>query len=245
MPLDGREKNELSAVVWVECRNCNLCNIGLCNIGISFQSEDIYMNALASKLSPSITNMIRVDHTHVLSNFHQYDPEASDGTRQALVNQICLALEIHAQLEEEIFYPAMRAVAGNNEVLNKSAPEHDQMRQLIGRLRDMTPADLTYDSTFMDLMRDVMHHVADEETVLLPEAERLLADRLNELGAQMTKRRLQLAAPHTGEIAMNTMRTMPASSMLVAAGALLAGGYLFKRSRGWHFRQPGGLGHRR
>jgi hemerythrin superfamily protein len=188
--------------------------------------------------------MIRMDHTHVLATFHQYDSNASDQTRQALVNQVCLALEIHAQLEEEIFYPAVRSVAANNEVLNKSVPEHDQMRQLIGRLRDMAPDDLTYDSTFMELMRDVMHHVADEETVLLPEAERLLADRLNELGAQMTKRRLQLAAPHTGEIAINTVRTMPASSMLMAAGALLAGGYLFKRSRGWHFRQSD-LGNRR
>ncbi len=195
------------------------------------------MNALTSKISPSITNMIRMDHTHVLANFHQYDSEASKNTRQALVSQVCLALEIHAQLEEEIFYPAMRAVAASNEVLNKSVPEHDQMRQLIARLRAMEPDDLTYDSTFMQLMREVMHHVADEETVLLPEAERVLADRLSELGAQMTKRRLQLAAPHTAQIAMNTARTMPASSMLVAAGALLAGGYFFKRSRGWHFRQ--------
>ncbi|TCS36245.1 hemerythrin HHE cation binding domain-containing protein [Paucimonas lemoignei] len=195
------------------------------------------MNALTSKLSPSITNMIRMDHTTVLATFHQYDPNASDNTKQALVQQVCLALEIHAQLEEEIFYPEMRSVAGSSDVLTKSVPEHDEMRKLIARLRSMTPDDLTYDSTFMELMRDVMHHVADEETVLLPEAERLLADRLNELGAQMTKRRLQLMAPHSGEIAMNTMRTMPASSMLMAAGALLAGGYLLKRSRGWQFRR--------
>lgn len=195
------------------------------------------MNALTSKLSPSVTNMIRMDHTTVLATFHQYDPNASDNTKQALVQQVCLALEIHAQLEEEIFYPEMRSVAGSSDVLTKSVPEHDEMRKLISRLRSMTPDDLTYDSTFMELMRDVMHHVADEETVLLPEAERLLSDRLNELGAQMTKRRLQLMAPHTGEIAVNTMRTMPASSMLMAAGALLAGGYLLKRSRGWQLRK--------
>lgn len=109
------------------------------------------------------------------------------------------------------------------------------MRQLIAQLRAMDPEDATYDGVFMQLMRDVMHHVADEETTLLPEAERLLADRLHELGAQMTKRRLQLSAPHAGEIAMNTMRTMPASSMIMAAGALLAGSYLVSRSRNRHF----------
>ncbi|QAU33703.1 hemerythrin domain-containing protein [Janthinobacterium sp. 17J80-10] len=194
------------------------------------------MNAFTSKLSPSITGMIRLDHTHVLANFHKYDPNASANSRQALVDMVCLALEIHTQLEEEIFYPAMQEVASGNEVLNKSVPEHDEVRNLIGQLRSMAPDDASYTSTFMQLMRSVIHHVADEETVLLPEAERLLADRLSELGAAMTKRRLQLAAPHAGELALDTVRTMPASSMLLAAGALLAGGYLVKRSRGRHVR---------
>lgn len=194
------------------------------------------MNTFTSKLSPSITGMIRLDHTHVLATFHKYDANASASNRQALVDMACLALEIHTQLEEEIFYPAMREVAAENEVLTKSVPEHDQVRDLIGQLRSMTPDDASYTSTFMQLMRSVIHHVADEETVLLPEAERLLAGRLSELGAEMTKRRLQLAAPHTGELALNTVRTMPASSMLLAAGALLAGGYLVKRSRGRHLR---------
>lgn len=196
------------------------------------------MNAFTSKLTPSITSMIRMDHTQVLKHFHKYDANASASNRQALVDMVCLALEIHTQLEEEIFYPALQAVTSGNEVLNKSVPEHDQVRELIARLRSMTPDDASYSDTFMQLMRSVIHHVADEETVLLPEAERLPADRLSELGAEMTKRRLQLAAPRTGELAMNTMRTMPASSMLLAAGALLAGGYLVKRSRGRHTSTP-------
>jgi hypothetical protein len=66
--------------------------------------------------------------------------------------------------------------------------------------------------------------------MLLPEAERLLADRLGELGALMTKRRLQLAAPHASEIAANTARALPAMSMLLAAGTVIAGTYLFRRS---------------
>jgi hypothetical protein len=114
--------------------------------------------------------------------------------------------------------------------LAESVPEHDEMRRLITRLRGMTPDDAQYDSTFMELMRDVLHHVADEETIILPMAEKLLGPQLGELGAQMTKRRLQLVAPRAGEIAGNMARGLPATSMLMAAGALLAGTYLVTRS---------------
>jgi hemerythrin superfamily protein len=192
-------------------------------------------DTVKNSLSPTITNMIRMDHTHVLETFHQYELDSSTQTKKALVNTACLSLEIHAQLEEEIFYPAMRTIAADNSVLEKSVPEHNEMRRLIAQLRVMQPSDPSYDQTFMQLMRDVMHHVADEETTLLPQAEKLLTGRLGELGMQMTRRRLQLAAPHAGEIAVNTVRGFPTSSMLVAAGAVLAGTYFAKRA----FEGPG------
>lgn len=190
------------------------------------------MNKVLTSLSPIITDMIRMDHTHVLATFHQYRIDTSPKTKQALVNTACLALEIHAQLEEEIFYPAMAEAAGSDkDTVEKSYPEHDEMRSLIAELRGMEPGNADYDDTFMELMRDVLHHVADEETVLLPQAERVFSkDRLEELGAQMTKRRLQLAAPRAGAIASNMLRALPASSMLMAAGALVAGTYMVKRS---------------
>jgi hypothetical protein len=172
--------------------------------------------------------MIRMDHTHVLATFHRYHADTPPETKRALVNTASIAIEIHAQLEEEIFYPAMQEVQGG--VLESEVPEHDEMRNLIARLRNMEPTNPDYDRTFMELMRVVMHHVADEETVLLPAAERALGERLNELGAQMTKRRLQLAAPRTGEIVGNAVRAMPASALLVGAGALLAGGFLLRNA---------------
>jgi hemerythrin superfamily protein len=190
------------------------------------------MNSLLTQLSPSITKMIRMDHSHVMTVFHRYKPDLSPQTKEALVGTVSLALEIHAQLEEEIFYPALRAATHNDTVLAKSVPEHDEMRRLIAELRDMSPEDAAYDETFMALMREVIHHVADEETTLLPEAERVLADQLSELGAQMTKRRMELAAPRAGEIATNTVRAMPTTTLLMAAGGMLAGGYLLKRAFG-------------
>jgi len=188
------------------------------------------MHTLTRKLAPNATHQIRTDHTHVLSIFHQYQADRSPQTKKALVNSACLSLEIHAQLEEEIFYPAMRRAMPEGASIDKSQTEHEQMRQLISRLRTMDPTDADYDETFMSLMRDVLHHVAEEETVLLPKAERLLGSELAELGAEMMKRRLELAAPHAGEIAMNGVRTMHASTLLMTTGAAVAGAYLVKKA---------------
>lgn len=205
------------------------------------------MNMLASRLSPSqfspwATTMIRMDHTHVLSTFHQFNAATSLARKKAIVNAVCLALEIHAQLEEEIFYPALRAALTEEmPALAKSEPEHDEMRRLITALRNLDAEDVAWEPTFMDLMRDVMHHVADEETILLPVAERVLADRLGEIGMQMTRRRFQLSAPKAAEIASNTVRAMPQRGMLMAAGAVALGAYLYGRGT----RPHGANGHLR
>jgi hypothetical protein len=189
------------------------------------------MNPFLNRLSPSITNMIRMDHTHVLSSFHQYETDSPARVKKGLADTICVALEIHAQLEEEIFYPEMRRIA-ETEFMEKSVPEHDEMRALITQLRGLQPEDKEFDTTLFKLMNVVIHHVADEETLLLPTAERVLGDRLGELGAQMTKRRMQLAGPRAGEIAGSMAKSMSAGSLIVGATALLAGGYLLTRPHG-------------
>ncbi|HWI34823.1 MAG TPA: hemerythrin domain-containing protein, partial [Burkholderiales bacterium] len=83
----------------------------------------------------------------------------------------------------------------------------------------------------MELMREVMHHVADEETVLLPQAERVLGERVGELGAKFMKRRLQLMAPHAGEMTRAKARAFPKANLFVLAGALVGGALLFQRLR--------------
>lgn len=187
------------------------------------------MNHLLSRMSPSVTNMIRMDHTHVLTTFHQYHPDTPTRVKKGLADTVCLALEIHAQLEEEIFYPALRAIADTN-FLQKSVPEHDQVRRLITQLRNLHPHEASFDEAFYQLMNAVMHHVADEETLLLPTAERVLAHQLGELGAEMTKRRLQLTASRGGELAGSMARSMSAGGFVLGAGALLAAGYLLSGS---------------
>jgi hypothetical protein len=167
--------------------------------------------------------MIRFDHSHVMVTFHQYTKDKKPSIKKALAETICTAVEIHATLEEEIFYPAMRQLDPQEPVIRKSEPEHDEMRRLIASLRVTDASDPQHDKLMLELMREIIHHVADEETVLLPEAEQMLSHaRLCELGAQMTKRRLELVTPEAGKIARNTAVGFSGSTAALVIGAASA-----------------------
>ena len=186
-----------------------------------------------SAFAPKITRMIRSDHANLLAIFHRYTADAPASTRQALADRICVALEIHLKLEEEVFYPALRELYPDGEVILKSEPEHNTLRRLVTRLRRMSAEDIGFDGAVLELMRSLMHHIADEETVLLPAAERVLSDHLGELGGRMTKRRFELARPRVGEILSGVVRSTPKSTLLMVAGAfgigLLAAALLGRR----------------
>ena len=130
------------------------------------------MNSLMTTLSPTATAMIRKDHAMVLGQFRKLEPDTSPQTREATIRTICAALEIHAQVEEELFYPAMREAGVDSPVLAKSKPEHDRMRELMQPLTsnqlEGQPAEQI--RALDELMNTVMHHMADEETQLLPAA---------------------------------------------------------------------------
>jgi hemerythrin superfamily protein len=174
------------------------------------------MKRLLQAAAPAATDLIRSDHTRVMAAFHRYGLDEKPRTKRALAETICTALEIHARMEEEVFYPALREAG--SELVGKAVPEHDEVRRLIASLRKLDPADEQFDAAFMDLMRAVIHHVADEETVLLPQAESLLGERLGELGARMAKIRAQLH-----------VRRMPKTTVVVGAGAVLAALFAFRQ----------------
>ena len=187
------------------------------------------MSAALDSMTPHITSMIRLDHSHVLAAFRRFRSRLSASRKRALVENACLGLEVHAQLEEEIFYPAMRQIGAAGEILDKSVPEHEQMRGQIRALRGMDPFDAAYDETFRKLIRMVLHHIADEETVLLPLAEEFLPDELGHLGRLMTRRRIELLKPHAAQAAATTIRTFPIGAAAAAVG-VLAAGWLVVRS---------------
>ncbi|WP_175108252.1 hemerythrin domain-containing protein [Pararobbsia alpina] len=183
------------------------------------------------QLSPDITTMIRLDHSHVFRAFHRYHLASPWWRKRAIVGSVCSALEIHAQLEEEIFYPALARVAPDNETLRESGPQHDELRETIRKLRSMGPDNAAFDGLFMQLMRETIHHVADEETGLLPIAERSLKHELRSLGSAMTRRRMELLSERPGRIALDTAGTFPVATAVLAGIVLFGAGKLLTQWR--------------
>ncbi len=190
------------------------------------------MPALAERVAPGATDLVRRDHQALLTLFHRWSPRASARRRRALALSAALALEVHAQVEEEILYPALREV-GPSEFLLGAVDDHSRMRALVARLRQQPAGGATVGDeadVFMALMREVMHHMAEEETRFLPEVERVLQGRLGELGAQMLQRRMALMAPRLPALAWHRLRASRARSWWWVA-ALAVGGLMAARPR--------------
>jgi hypothetical protein len=204
---------------------------------------------LTTPMSPSATAMIRSDHAMVLTLFHKIAPDAPPSVCAAAIRTLCTALDVHAQVEEELFYPALRGAGIDLPVLAKSEPEHQRMRELMRPLCDGTLQGQPEEQrrAVSQLMNAVMHHMADEETQLLPEAERRLDHpQLCELGARMTRRKLALARPHAGELAVDLARAAPAKTAVIALTAVVLTAWLVATLRGgrWHLPDYARLMHR-
>jgi hypothetical protein len=197
-------------------------------VGAAAEAIGIAAGRASRRASPEITTLIRLDHTHVLAAFRRFHGHSSAAHKQAVVANVCLALEVHAQLEEEIFYPAVFGDGTGAVELDKSVVEHEQMRVLMQRLRQMTPRNTHYDETFYELIRTVLHHVADEETLVLPLAETKLKGKLRELGWRMTVRRIELVKPYAADIARTSVQTFPILTGVLAAGVLTASWLLLR-----------------
>ncbi len=142
----------------------------------------------------SATEMLKADHHKVDTLFEQYSQLQGQAQPQALVEQICTELDIHAKLEEELFYPAVRAQLdeGGKQRIDQGLQEHGQVKELIRQLRAGNVAEASYDRTVQQLRDKVRHHVEEEESELLPRAEGRLGGELQRLGEQMQERKQQL-----------------------------------------------------
>ncbi len=147
----------------------------------------------------SATEMLMQDHLRVqklFKDFHDVDRENQEAVRE-LVETACLELQIHSMLEEEIFYPAVRAHAGAQEVenlLNESDVEHESVDDLISKLHELEPDDSMYCAYFAVVIEYVKHHIEEEERKLFPRAEKIKALNLTQIGEDMRLRREELFA---------------------------------------------------
>ena len=123
-----------------------------------------------ASLSAPITKMIRMDHSHVMVLSHRHTADIPDWRKKAIAASVCLALEIHAQLEEEIFYPALREVFKDTEHLAEAEVEHQSAKELIAQIEAMPEADEMFDAKVKVLGEYVDHHIKEERAQLFPKA---------------------------------------------------------------------------
>src|SRR4029079_18097754 len=119
-----------------------------------------------------------------------------DSEKEALVAQICEALTVHAQIEEEIFYPAARREVDQEEgkdLLDEAAVEHQTLKDLIERLEAAPTDDPLYDAGVKVLSEYVKHHVKEEENELFPKVKSSQMD-LEAIGRQLADRKAELMA---------------------------------------------------
>ena len=152
--------------------------------------------------SSEITNAIELlkrDHDDVDTLFSQYEDSkdtADDDAKEMLVTQICDALTVHAQVEEEIFYPAARRALDGDEgkdLLDEAAVEHQTLKDLIARLEAAPTDDPLYDAGVKVLSEYVKHHVKEEENELFPKVKSSQMD-LEAIGRQLADRKAELMA---------------------------------------------------
>lgn len=131
--------------------------------------------------------MLTSDHRTVDGLLAQARSDAS------VVEEIRNELEVHARLEEEIFYPAVRQALKDREMVDEALHEHNEVREAVDELAAMDQDDEDYAAKLDDLKSKVQHHVKEEEGEMFPQAREVLTqEQLTQLGTEMRSRKSQL-----------------------------------------------------
>lgn len=118
-----------------------------------------------------VVEMLKEDHAKVKGLFEEF--ESADGQEQAEIAATAIfELEIHAELEEKLIYPAIREAIDDSDMMNEAVEEHHLVHVLIKELKKLKPKDEKFHAKFSVLSELVKHHIEEEEGEMLPEAER-------------------------------------------------------------------------
>ncbi len=137
--------------------------------------------------------LLKADHESVSQLFAEYENTRSVPNKKALVAEICTALSVHAQIEEEIFCPAVRAALKDKLLVSEATVEHAGVKDLIAQLKGVEPDGEMYDAKVKVLSEYVKHHVKEEQTEMFPKAKATSVDMIA-LGARMAARKDELLA---------------------------------------------------
>jgi hemerythrin superfamily protein len=159
------------------------------------------MPALQNDQPPSLDEQpvdaitrLKADHRLVHDLFAQYVSAGDGSTKQMIAEQVFTALEVHAQLEENVFYPAYETMTGKNgtQLVADSRLAHEHVKELLIELQGIDLDEEEFEAKFHELMHTVEQHVAQEEDEMFPEAEQILANHLADLWEDMMALKQQL-----------------------------------------------------
>jgi hemerythrin superfamily protein len=155
---------------------------------------------MSTRATDAIT-LLTEDHKNVKKLFKQYesliDGEGSDKEKEQLAQQICAELTVHSQIEEEIFYPAVREAIDQDDLMDEALVEHQSAKDLIEQIQSMSPEDDLYDAKVTVLGEYINHHVEEEQGEIFPKAKKSCDTKA--LGEQLAERKMQLKGEDSRE----------------------------------------------
>ena len=137
--------------------------------------------------------LLRADHRKVSELFEQYESTRSAAKKKTLVANICMELSVHAKVEEEIFYPAVKAALKDKELVPEAQVEHASLKELIAQVKDKEPDGEMFDARIKVMSEYVKHHVKEEQNEMFPKAKATRLD-MKDLGARIAARKEELMA---------------------------------------------------
>lgn len=138
--------------------------------------------------------LLTADHREVSDMFKQFEElgDRAKVSKQKLVERICKSLIAHTQIEEEIFYPAVREdVKDADDMVDEAVVEHAAAKDLIKQLQEMNPDEDLYDAKVKVLSEEIEHHVEEEEKEMFKAAKKEGLD-LMALGQEMAQRKQEI-----------------------------------------------------
>lgn len=140
--------------------------------------------------------MLKADHQKVSDLFAQYEKARVSSKKKDLVMQICNELTVHAQIEEEIFYPAVKKATKDRELVPEALIEHATLKDLIAQVKNVEPEGEMFEARITVLSEYVKHHVKEEENDMFAKAKASKLDMMK-LGEELASRKDELMASLT------------------------------------------------
>ena len=138
--------------------------------------------------------LLKADHEKVAGIMEKIDGTTERGvkTREELFTQLKAELDLHAQIEEQIFYPALEDADETREITLEAYEEHNLVKQLLSELESEPKDDEQWTAKFTVLKENVEHHVEEEEGELFKKARKVLSqDEATELGNRLQEAKRQ------------------------------------------------------